>query len=292
MGAVSGISVSGAGSGAGSGTATPILPPAPAPPILPLPPVPVPAPLRPNTPPPPAGSPPPIPATPITAFLHAAIGGLGGASTTTTDPATGITTTNVVVPPIAPTAQEQADAAAAAAAKGGAGSSVMVAGPKMSVSVGNYPEYDEIMAKNGGKPLTMKDYREVLIKVAEDYPHLFPGTKKVSTYINSRSKPELVDLSEKILKQKYEYIDEQGQSANLIQNILRGHKGRGVVTGIQTERATATDIVIKALRGERKQTQEDKFRSIIQAAAPILRQNQQEAIRRQIMRDAHLNPTW
>jgi hypothetical protein len=168
----------------------------------------------------------------------------------------------------------------------------MVSGPKMAVSVGNYPEYDAIMAKNGGKPLVIKDYREILKQVAEDYPHLFPGIKKVSTYINSRSKPDLIEFAEKVLKEKYEYINEQDQSANLIQNILRGHKGRGVVSGIQAERATATDIVIKALRGERKQIQEDKFRSIIQAAAPILRQNQQEAMRRQIMRDAHLNPTW
>jgi hypothetical protein len=222
---------------------------------------------------------------------------LGGSSKTTTDPATGITTTNVAVPPIAPTAQELADAAttaaaAAAAAKGGDGSSVMVSGPKMAVSVGNYPEYDAIMAKNGGKPLVIKDYREILNQVAEDYPHLFPGIKKVSTYINSRSKPDLIELAEKVLKQKYEDINEQDQSANLIQNILRGHKGRGVVSGIKAVRATATHIVIKALRGERKQIQEDKFRSIIQAAAPILRQNQQEAMRRQIMRDTHLNPTW
>ena len=245
-----------------------------------------------------ASTPPPPPFTPISATLLAAIGGLGavgGGSTTTTDPATGITTTNVAVSSIAPTAQELADAADAAAAvagaKGGA-NSVMVSGPKMAVSVGNYPEYDAIMAKNGGKPLVIKDYREILNQVAEDYPHLFPGIKKVSTYINSRSKPDLIELAEKVLKQKYEYINEQDQSANLIQNILRGHKGRGVVSGIQAERATATDIVIKALRGERKQIQEDKFRSIIQAAAPILRQNQQEAMRRQIMRDAHLNPTW
>ena len=245
-----------------------------------------------------SSTPPPPPFTPISTTLLAAIGGVGGvggASATTTSPSTGITTTNVAVSTIAPTAQELADAAATATAKGvmgAAGGSVMVSGPKMAVSVGNYPEYDAIMAKNGGKPLVIKDYREILKQVAEDYPHLFPGIKKVSTYINSRSKPDLIELAEKVLKQKYEDINEQDQSANLIQNILRGHKGRGVVSGIQAERATATDIVIKALRGERKQTQEDKFRSIIQAAAPILRQNQQEAMRRQIMRDTHLNPTW
>jgi hypothetical protein len=32
----------------------------------------------------------------------------------------------------------------------------MLAGPKMSVSVGNYPEYDEIKAKNGGKSLAVQ----------------------------------------------------------------------------------------------------------------------------------------
>jgi hypothetical protein len=265
--------------------ASPVLPPAPASPVLP----PAPTPPRPNTPPPPGGSPPPTPFTPITSVLHAAIGGLGGSSTTTTDPATGITTTNVVVPQVAPSTQQLADAAAA---KGGAGGSLMLAGPKMSVSVGNYPEYDEIKAKNGGKDLIMKDYRDMLIKVAQDYPHLFPGTQKASTYINSRSKPELHALSEKILKEKYAYIDEQDQSANLIQNILRGHRGRGVVTGIQAERATAADIIIKTMREERKQIQQDKFRSLIQTASPILREKQQETIRRQIMRDAHFNPYY
>jgi hypothetical protein len=275
--------------GVGVGTtpatpASPVLPPAPASPVLPP---------RPNTPPPPGGSPPPTPFTPITSVLHAAIGGLGGSSTTTTDPATGITTTNVAVPAVAPTTQQQADAVTAAAVttKGEAGS-VMVTGPKMAVSVGNYPEYDEIKAKNGGKDLIMKDYRDMLIKVAQDYPHLFPGTQKASTYINSRSKPELHALSEKILKEKYAYIDEQDQSANLIQNILRGHRGRGVVTGIQAERATAADIIIKTMREERKQIQQDKFRSLIQTASPILREKQQEAIRRQIMRDTHFNPYY
>jgi len=262
--------------------AAPVLPPAPASPVLPPAPGSPVLPPRPNTPPPP-------PFTPITSVLHAAIGGLGGSSTTTTDPATGITTTNVAVLPITPTAQQLADAAAA---KGGAGSSVMVTGPKISVSVGNYPEYDEIKAKNGGKDLIMKDYRDILMKVAQDYPHLFPGTQKASTYINSRSKPELHALSEKILKEKYAYIDEQDQSANLIQNILRGHRGRGVVTGIQAERATAADIIIKTMREERKQIQQDKFRSLIQTASPILREKQQEAIRRQIMRDAHFNPYY
>ena len=243
--------------------AAPVLPPAPASPVLPPAPASPVLPPRPNTPPPP-------PFTPITSVLHAAIGGLGGSSTTTTDPATGITTTNVVVPPIAPTAQQQADATAA---KGGAGSSVMVTGPKISVSVGNYPEYDEIKAKNGGKDLIMKDYRDILIKVAQDYPHLFPGTQKASTYINSRSKPELHALSEKILKEKYAYIDEQNQSANLIQNILRGHRGRGVVTGIHAERATAADIVIKKMRGYHQQ---DKFRDIITRGTNVLQQRNQD----------------
>jgi hypothetical protein len=114
----------------------------------------------------PGGSPPPTPFTPITSVLHAAIGGLGGSSTTTTDPATGITTTNVVVPQVAPSTQQLADAAAA---KGGAGGSVMVPGPKVPIGVGNYPEYDEIKTKNGGKPLISKDYKEILNQLAGEY---------------------------------------------------------------------------------------------------------------------------
>jgi hypothetical protein len=163
--------------------------------------------------------------------LSGALGGLGGASTTTTDPATGITTTIVAVPPTAPTAQELADAAATAttAAKGGAGDSVMVAGPKVPIGVGNYPEYDEAKAKTGNKVLTNKDYRDILNKVAEDYPQLFPeaGTKKVSTYINALIKTELIAYSEKVLQQKYAIIDQQRKSsATLIQNAVRGRDAR------------------------------------------------------------------
>jgi hypothetical protein len=150
----------------------------------------------------------------------------------------------VAVPLIAPTAQELADAAAAAASsaastvKGGAGGSVMVPGPKVPVGVGNYPEYDEIKAKNGGKPLISKDYKEILNQLAGEYPNFFAetGNKKITTYINSLNKTELIAFAEKVLKQKYEFIEqEQHSSATLIQNVLRGHKGRGEVKQIKYE---------------------------------------------------------
>jgi len=85
----------------------------------------------------------------------------------------------------------------------------MVAGPKVPIGVGNYPEYDAIKAKNGGKDLIMKDYRDILNEVAGDHPQLFPeaGTKKITTYINALNKTELVALSEKVLLQKYNLDD-------------------------------------------------------------------------------------
>jgi hypothetical protein len=97
------------------------------------------------------------------------------------------------------------DAAVTAAADvKGAGGSVMVAGPKVPIGVGNYPEYDAIMAKNGGKPLISKDYKEILNQLAGEYPNLFPETRnlKITTYINSLNKPELDALSKKVLKLK------------------------------------------------------------------------------------------
>ena len=77
----------------------------------------------------------------------------------------------------------------------------------------SYPEYDAIKAKNGGKDLIMKDYRDILNKVGTDLPQLFDdelqksGNKKISTYINQLSKTEIVLLSEKILKEKYQFKD-------------------------------------------------------------------------------------
>jgi hypothetical protein len=101
-----------------------------------------------------------------------------------------------------------------AGAKGGADpNTVMVAGPKVPVGVSTYPEYDAIKAKNGGKDLIMKDYRDILNKVGTDLPQLFDdelqksGNKKISTYINQLSKAEIVLLSEKILKEKYQFKD-------------------------------------------------------------------------------------
>jgi hypothetical protein len=120
----------------------------------------------------------------------------------TTSTATGIQTLVAPTPNVDPLA----------GAKGGADPSagtVMVAGPKVAVGVGNYPEYNEIKAKNGGKDLTRADYRDILNQVAVDLPNLFTdellksGNKKVSTYINTLLKEDLVQLSEKILKEKY-----------------------------------------------------------------------------------------
>ena len=188
----------------------PVLPPAPAAPVLP------PAPAAPVLPPAAPPSPPGAP-TPAPPSLSGALGGLGGSSTVSIDPATGISTVNIAVPLIAPTAQELADAAAAAAAagaaKGAGASTTMVAGPKLAVDVGNFPEYDEIKAKNGGKDLVMKDYRDILLKVARDLPDLFTEDlekaktplgkiQKVETFINSLNKTEIIDFSKKILKQK------------------------------------------------------------------------------------------
>jgi hypothetical protein len=127
-----------------------------------------------------------------------------------------------------------------AGAKGGpdpsATSTVMVAGPKMAVGVGSYPEYDAIKATNGGKDLTLKDYRDILYQVGAEYPNLFAdelqksGNKKVSTYVNILKKADIIDLSEKILKEKYAYINQQQQSsATLIQNAVRGRDARAEV---------------------------------------------------------------
>jgi hypothetical protein len=266
MGATPGVSV-------GAAPAAPVLPPAPTPPASPptppasppTPPVSPPAlPPSPPTPPvsPPAlpASPPALPASPPTPpaspptlpSLSGALGGLGGSSTTTTDPATGITTTNVAVPPVAPTAQQQADAATAAAAttKGAAGS-VMVAGPKMAVSVGNYPEYDEIKAKNGGKELTMKDYRDILNQVGVEYPKLFlgAGTRKISTYINTFNKTDLIALSEKVLLQKYANIDAYNTRKETLVNSLTP-----ILGNIVDRRNTSKkyDVLLRAYKEEKR----------------------------------------
>jgi hypothetical protein len=224
MGATPGI-----GLGGGGGPALPpVLPPAPAPPALP------PAAAPPAATPPAAAAPPAPPGSPGAAgggsggslappSLSGAVGGLGGASATTTDPSSGITTTNVVVPQVAPSTQQLVDAATATAAKGGAGAkggtdTVMVAGPKMAIDVGNFPEYVAIKAKNGGAELTMKDYRDILKQVAIELPNLFiedlqkaktttGKIQKVETYVNNLNKAELGAFSKKILIQKYKLDD-------------------------------------------------------------------------------------
>jgi hypothetical protein len=99
-----------------------------------------------------------------------------------------------------------------AGGKGGA-DTVMVAGPKVAVGVGDFSEYDTIKAKNGGRDLVMKDYRDFLLKVARVLPDLFTEDfektktplgkiQEVETFINSLLKPEFIEFSKKILTQK------------------------------------------------------------------------------------------
>ena len=211
--------------------AAPVLPPAPVAPVLPpapvapvLPPAPV-APVLPPAPPAPAAPPapglpsglipllPPPPSPSSNAGRLAAIAAQAaadalatGSSVMTTSTATGIQTLVAPTPNVDPLA----------GAKGGtdpSAATVMVAGPKVAVGVGDFPEYDEIKAKNGGKDLVMKDYRDILLKVARDLPDLFTADlektktplgkiQKVETFINSLLKPELIEYSKKILTQK------------------------------------------------------------------------------------------
>jgi hypothetical protein len=104
-------------------------------------------------------------------------------------------------------------------AKGGSDpNTVMVAGPKVPIDVGSFPEYDAIKAKNGGAELTVKDYREILKQVSIDLPNLFtedleksrtPTGKlqKVETYINNLLKGDIAKYSRKILIEKYKLDD-------------------------------------------------------------------------------------
>jgi len=198
--------------------------------------------------------------TPPLLSLSGAIGGLGGAaSTTTTDPATGITSVNLFVPHVAPTAQDQTDAAAAAAAKGGNGT-VMLAGPKIAVSVGNYPEYEEMKRKYGRAELGLTQYKEILNKLATDLPDLFiedlkkaptPGGKlqKVQTYINNLKKPEAFALSEKVLMQKYADIDAETTRKETLVNSLTP------ILGNIIERRNSTkkyDVLLRAYKEEKR----------------------------------------
>ncbi len=58
---------------------------------------------------------------------------------------------------------------------------VLVTGPKVPVGVHNYPEYDEIKAKNGGKDLTWSDYRDIMNQLPGDYPDFFALQKAGNT---------------------------------------------------------------------------------------------------------------
>jgi uncharacterized protein (DUF1778 family) len=280
MGSTPGINLGGGGVTTPPVVTPPVVtPPAPAPAPAPAPPVPV-------LPPIPLLPPPPSPSTSIIAppSLSGALGGLGGASTISTSSASGITSVNLLVPPIAPTTQQQVDAAVTAAADvKGAGGSVMVPGPKVPIGVGSYPEYDAIMAKNGGKPLISKDYKEILYKLAEDQPKFFTeaGNKKITTYINSLNKTELVELSEKVLAKKYKYSEAssilQSASRRTTNTSIRNELG----TIMDANRDSAADIVLKATR---KYAEQEKFRSIMEALKPAI--VQQKFLEKQAQRQA------
>jgi len=132
-----------------------------------------------------------------------------GSSVMTTSTTTGMQTLLNPIPNVDPLA----------GAKGGADpNTVMVAGPKMAIDVGNFPEYDAIKAKNNGAELTMKDYRDILKQVATDFPNLFTKDlekaktatgkiQKVETYVNNLNKADLGAYSKKILIEKYKLND-------------------------------------------------------------------------------------
>jgi hypothetical protein len=165
---------------------------------------PVPAGLIPLLPPPPAPAGGSLPAIAAQADADALAAGSPIMTTSTT---TGMQTILKPIPNVDPLE----------GAKGGAGT-VMVAGPKMAIDVGNFPEYDAIKAKNGGAELTMKDYRDILKQVATDFPNLFTKDlekaktatgkiQKVETYVNNLNKAELGAYSKKILIEKYKLDD-------------------------------------------------------------------------------------
>ena len=127
----------------------------------------------------------------------------------------------------------------------------MVAGPKVPVGVGNYPEYDEIKAKNGGKDLVMKDYRDMLLKVEVEYPKLFPeaGTQKVSTYINTLNKKDLVAYAEKVLEQKYANIDAENTRKQTLVNSLTPVLGNRID---RRNASTKYDVLLRAYKEEKR----------------------------------------
>ena len=229
--------------------------PASAPPVLP----PVPSGLIPLLPPPPS------PGAAAIAAQAAADALAAGSPIMTTSTTTGMQTLVTPTPNIAPLA----------GAKGGADpNTVMVAGPKVPVGVGSYPEYDAIKAKNGGKDLTMKDYREILNKVGTDLPQLFSdelqksGNKKISTYINQLSKAEIVLLSEKILKEKYQFKDATTKLQEVsLQSLSSRNYGRQI---------SSATLIQNALRGRdaRAELRQVKYQALANAAASIQQQKE------------------
>ena len=261
--------------------AAPVLPPAPASPVLP----PAPAPASPVLPPVPSGLIPLLPPPPSAgsnrlaaiAAQAAADALAAGTSVMTTSTTTGMQTLLNPTPNVDPLA----------GAKGGADpNTVMVAGPKVPVGVSTYPEYDAIKAKNGGKDLIMKDYRDILNKVGTDLPQLFDdelqksGNKKISTYINQLSKAEIVLLSEKILKEKYQFKD----ATTTLQEVF----ARSLSSREYTKQISSATLIQNALRGRdaRAELRQLKYQALANATA--LKQQQSSATRVQTQFRSHL----
>ena len=249
----------------------PVLPPAPVSPVLP--PVLPPAPTSPVLPSIPSGlipllPPPPAPGAAAIEAVALAV----GSPIMTTSTTTGMQTLVTPTPNIAPLA----------GAKGGA-DTVMVTG-KVPLPMGIYPEYEEVKAKNGNKPLVGKDYRAILEQIAVDFPKWFEeglketNTKKISTYINKLTVLEQAGLTDKLLAKKYEFKDattklqevsarslssreygKQISSATLIQNALRGRDARAELRQLKYQAlANATALKQQQSSATRVQTQ---FRS-------------------------------
>ena len=244
--------------------------------------------------------------------LSGALGGLGGSSTTTTDPSSGITTTNVVVPQVAPSTQQLVDAATATAAKGGAGAkggadTVMVAGPKMAIDVGNFPEYVAIKAKNGGAELTMKDYRDILKQVAIELPNLFiedlqkaktttGKIQKVETYVNNLNKAELGAFSKKILIQKYKLDDATRKLQEVSgRSVLSRQYGDTKIATHELQnvmrRGIAANKYIDILNASRQQQKEKQISSATRIQTNIRSKLARQAFEREVMLNTSFTST-
>ena len=292
-------SSSGTGGGGGSSSISPLLGP-----VLPAPPT-----APPGSPGAGGGGSGGGPALPS---LSGALGGLGGASTTTTDPATGIVTTIVAVPQVAPSTQQLVDAATATAAKGGAGAkggadTVMVAGPKMAIDVGNFPEYVAIKAKNGGAELTMKDYRDILKQVAIELPNLFiedlqkaktttGKIQKVETYVNNLNKAELGAFSKKILIEKYKLDDATRKLQEVSgRSVLSRQYGDTKIATHELQnvmrRGIAANKYIDILNASRQQQKEKQISSATRIQTQFRSKLARQAFEREVMLNTSFTST-